>query len=193
MFLIEQGVENMRVNLKELIPIQQKVNLKVREKMDRDVNPEEFILAFNIELFEFFNAVGIWKWWKHNHKINQEKVLDELADCFAFFLSIVDQSDREKLVDIDGEDIVLAFENDVNSHLKKLAEFNDRDAYETIKDLIVFVGVGNETQIESGSIQRFAIAIYITTLLFPDLVWEDLVAAYHKKSGINIKRQEINY
>lgn len=183
----------MKVNLRELIPVQQEVNARVREKMDRNVNPEEFILAFNIELFEFFNAVGIWKWWKHNHKVNKEKVLDELADCFAFFLSIVDQSDKEKLVDIDGDDIVLAFENDVNSHLQKLTEFNDRDTYETIKDLIIFVGVGNETRMESGSIQRFAIAIHIARLLYPELVWEDLVKAYLKKSGVNIQRQETNY
>ena len=76
----------MNIKLMDLIAIQQEVNEKVMEKLDTSIMGDQFILAFNVELFEYFNAVGIWKWWKHNHVLDKEKVLDELADCFAFFL-----------------------------------------------------------------------------------------------------------
>jgi hypothetical protein len=48
----------MKINIEELMNIQREVNAKVREKMDRAVEADEFLLAFNVELFEYFNAVG---------------------------------------------------------------------------------------------------------------------------------------
>lgn len=47
-----------KVNLKELLPIQQEVNRTVVERIGRNVTVEEFILAFNVELFEYLNAIG---------------------------------------------------------------------------------------------------------------------------------------
>lgn len=52
----------MNINIQELIDIQRSVNAKVREKMDRAIEADEFLLAFNVELFEYFNAIGTWKW-----------------------------------------------------------------------------------------------------------------------------------
>ena len=38
----------MRAIIKNLIPIQQEVNSKVKEKLSEDISSEQFILAFNI-------------------------------------------------------------------------------------------------------------------------------------------------
>jgi hypothetical protein len=47
------------IKLLELLPIQKEVNKVVIERLGRDIAPEEFILALNIEFFEFFNRVGV--------------------------------------------------------------------------------------------------------------------------------------
>jgi uncharacterized protein YlaN (UPF0358 family) len=48
----------MKVNIIELMDIQREVNLKVREKAIDPITGNQFLLAFNVELFEYFNAVG---------------------------------------------------------------------------------------------------------------------------------------
>jgi hypothetical protein len=48
----------MKINIKDLIPIQREVDKKVVERLGREPGMEERILALNVELFEYFNAVG---------------------------------------------------------------------------------------------------------------------------------------
>lgn len=183
----------MRANIVDLIKIQREVNEKVKEKLETGISGDQFILAFNIELFEFFNEVGTWKWWKHSHEPKKEKVLDELADCFAFFLSAIDlESDYAIL---EGEDnFIQKTEEEINIILEKLNSFKVEmnDNIEAINELIVYVGTDNEI---SGilTIERFAIAVFIATLLYPDIIWDELADAYRKKSKVNIERQEEGY
>ena len=48
----------MKINIQELMEIQRDVNRKVMEKLDAPITGDQFILAFNVELFEYFNAIG---------------------------------------------------------------------------------------------------------------------------------------
>jgi hypothetical protein len=48
----------MKINLMGLLPIQEEVNEVVVTRLGRMPNVEEFIIAFNVEVFEYFNAVG---------------------------------------------------------------------------------------------------------------------------------------
>lgn len=184
----------MRIRITNLIEIQEEVNKKVREKLDRDIQSDDFMLAFNVELFEFFNAIGTWKWWKHSHNLDKEKILDELADCFAFFLSIVIVENNASILRDEGE-IIEAVERDLNDIFRNLEsnmEENDISDATIINDLMLYVGTDNEVQ-GVLTVERFAIAIFIISLLFKDLEWKDLVDAYKKKSSVNIKRQEEDY
>lgn len=52
----------MKINIQELLPIQQEVNEVVTERLGREPAIDEYMLAFNVELFEYFNAIGTWKW-----------------------------------------------------------------------------------------------------------------------------------
>ena len=185
----------MDINIKELLPIQAEVNKVVLERLGRRVEIEEFILAFNVELFEYFNAVGTWKWWKQNHEVNRERVLDELADCFAFFLSIVSLSDELKLVDLKtDESIVDAFQGDLQKlHAALVLNSFEQEKRFVINGLISLIGTESETERATSTIGRFAIAIYIAQLLFEGITWEELTEAYRKKSKVNIERQEKNY
>ena len=48
----------MEIKIIELMDIQRNVNKKVMEKLDTPIMGDQFILAFNVELFEYFNAIG---------------------------------------------------------------------------------------------------------------------------------------
>ena len=184
----------MNINIVDLLPIQQKVNSVVSEKLETDLTSQNYILAFNIELFEYFNAIGVWKWWKHNHVIEKEKVLDELADCFAFFLSAVIYQDQNAM--FENKDLVSPKVekelNDIFVNIEKYRKESDMTDHEVIDDLITYVGTDNE---DKGvvSVERFAIAIFIATILFEKITWEEITEAYRKKSNVNIKRQRENY
>jgi hypothetical protein len=47
------------IKLMDLLPIQAEVNKVVLDRLGREITPEEFILALNVEFFEFFNTVGV--------------------------------------------------------------------------------------------------------------------------------------
>lgn len=184
----------MKINIEELMDIQRAVNAKVREKMTRPVEADEFLLAFNVELFEYFNAVGTWKWWKHSHTINREKVLDELADCFAFFLSAIDLENEVSLLR-DEKEVISDIEADLNEiflALRQNFSETDIDRDLVINDLILYIGTDNEIE-GILTIERFAIAIFIATLLFDGITWDEITEAYKKKSQVNIDRQVENY
>jgi dimeric dUTPase (all-alpha-NTP-PPase superfamily) len=184
----------MKVNLFELVTIQEAVNEKIREKLTRKIEVEEFILAFNVELFEYFNAIGTWKWWKHSHQINREKILDELADCFAFFVSAIVLLNDISL-EQEKESIISLVEQKLNNNLYALEENmldEKRDAKSIANELIIFTGADNESQ-PIPMLERFAISIFLAMLLFPGITWEEITAAYKKKSQVNIDRQVQGY
>jgi dimeric dUTPase (all-alpha-NTP-PPase superfamily) len=188
-------VSKMIANLKELVPVQREVNRTVREKLDRDISANEFLLALNVELFEYFNAVGTWKWWKHSHTINREKILDELADCFAFFLSLIDlENIIEMEEDPTSEKVIAKVEAEINDILETLDRVygETKTPHKEINDLITYIGTDNEIK-GVLTVERFAIAIFIVTLLFEDITWEEISEAYLIKSQVNVDRQVQNY
>lgn len=177
----------MQIKIRELLKIQEEVNAVIRKKLTEDVSVEEFIVAFNVEFFEFINEVGVWKWWKHSHKINKERVLDELADLYAFYLSIVPMSTYKTSV----------LEKEINRVIEALSDLDKETDPEVrlkhTKDLIIMVGTDNEGNNPNPTTIRFAIANVIAKLVIPELTFEQIVKAYEKKSQVNIDRQKENY
>lgn len=184
----------MEIDILSLITIQQDVNRKIREKLSRPPEADEMLLAFNTELFEYFNAIGTWKWWKHSHQLDRERVLDELADCFAFFLSLIDIENEVALLQ-DKPEIISDVQiemNEILQTLQKMLNETDQDREDIINDLMVYIGSDNEME-PVLTIERMTIAIFISTVLFHDITWEEMTNAYRQKSDVNIKRQEENY
>jgi hypothetical protein len=48
----------VKINLKELLPIQKEVDKVVIERLGDGVKVDQLILAFQVELFEYFNSIG---------------------------------------------------------------------------------------------------------------------------------------
>ena len=183
----------MEINIQELMDIQRDVNKKVMEKLDKAPTGDQYILAFNVELFEYFNAVGTWKWWKHSHEIVRERVLDELADCFAFFLSAIHVEDilaKDQGID----DFIPQVESQIADFIISLDtyEATTEETNQAVTELITYIGTDNEIK-GVTTVERFAIAIFIATVLFKGITWDEITEAYKLKSAVNIKRQEENY
>lgn len=172
----------MEIKLTDLLDLQKQVNKKVLEKLERPVNTEEFILAFNVEFFEFLNEIGTWKWWKHSHVPNRERILDELADLYAFFLSIMLNNSEIDLKMV--EDELTRIVNEI---------YKDREQKNLINDIILVLGTDNEIEKPVPTLNRFAIAIGLTRLLFDGITYDEITEAYRKKSQVNIDRQNENY
>ena len=166
----------MQTNFVELIVVQQAVNIKVLEKASYVPESVDFALAAQVELFEFINQIGKWKWWKHNHVLDKNKVLDELADVIAFFLSFAISFENYPLEEMDDviSDYVLALEGFPTEYiLKNIA-----------------------SSINNGAPQPMTLIMAEAVVLAQQSVgatWEEIEEAYLMKSETNIKRQEENY
>lgn len=64
----------------------------VAEKSGINIHEDEFVdkrlFALKVELGEFSNETGWFKYWKKSHTMNRAKALEEHADVTHFFLSI---------------------------------------------------------------------------------------------------------
>ena len=158
--------------LVELQTIQHEVDkhMKVWER-------EKIITALSEEFHEWYNAIGFFKIWK-KHKTPVEKQLDELADCLAFALSLL--NDNCRVFEQDRWDVVLNRNNE--QHIKLMrneiehGKLFSKRVYNTVYEQSI------EFSIEL--ILNIAMIYYS---------FEDLFDAYKKKSLVNIQRQKEGY
>lgn len=170
----------MDTKFRNLLPIQREVNRVVIERLEEKgmekPNLIDFLIAMHVEFFEFINAVGVWKWWKHSHTIDKVKVLDELADIMAFYLSIMDIA---KEVEDTSDEIISATEEMISD-------------FET-NDLIASVSLALQTgeqPMDMSILMGIAIDIARREV---DATWEEIAEAYSLKSQENISRQNRGY
>jgi hypothetical protein len=122
-------------------------------------------------------------------------VLDELADCFAFFLAILNKSEEISQLRL-GESIIDSYEKEVQDVLTNLIENQEKgleDPMDLVNNWILIIGAAHETEYTISTSNRFAIAIFIAMMLFEDITWEEITNAYRQKSKVNIDRQRGDY
>lgn len=161
--------------LEELLKTQAEVRDEVMKKLKTPPTKEDHTLAMHIELFELFNEIGTWKWWKHSHIVKKDRVLDELADVMAFFLSYMLLLEPAKQAQV-------ALWMDDN-----FDEFMDPEV-----DVIRFVSenITSGEQMPPMVLMLAALAATIKTL---NCEWTEIIYAYNEKSKVNIERQRNNY
>lgn len=166
----------MKTNFKSLEPIQKEVNEIVNARLieNKMVLPVQmdFLVAMHVEFFEFINAVGTFKFWKHSHKPEKDRVLDELADIIAFFLSI---GEIDK-----NADVVISETQD---------ELSEYSTLSIMRSVSAAIQTGEET---ANDLILMGIAVEIARRVV-DATWEEIEAAYKKKSEENIRRQKEGY
>jgi dimeric dUTPase (all-alpha-NTP-PPase superfamily) len=161
--------------LEELLKTQAEVRDEVMKKLKTPPTKEDHTLAMHIELFELFNEIGTWKWWKHSHIPKKDRILDELADVIAFFLSYMLLLEPTKQAQV-------ALWMDDN-----FDKFMDAEV-----DVIRYVSenITAGQQMPPMVLMLTALAAVIKTL---NCEWTEIVYAYNQKSKINIERQKNNY
>lgn len=138
---------------------------------------EKIITALSEEFHEWYNAIGFFKIWK-KHKTSIEKQLDELADCLAFALSLLNDDDRifrftrcEFVMNRNNEQHIKLMKNEIEH-----GELFSKRVHNTVyKQSIEF---------------SIELILNIAMIYYS---FEDLFEAYKKKSLVNIQRQKEGY
>lgn len=141
-------------------------------------NSLDFALAALVEVFEFINKIGKFKWWKHNHSYIKEEILDELADVMAFFLSYV-ISFPNYMENLEELDLL------IQEYIEGITPF---DSLQILRNMTA--NILSEMPQTMPLIMAECIVIAAEAI---ETNWEEIEDAYIKKSMINIKRQEENY
>lgn len=167
-------MENLELysKLVELQIIQYEVD-KHMEVWERD----KIITALSEEFHEWYNAIGFFKIWK-KHKTPVEKQLDELADCLAFALSLL--NDDEKHFEIDRCKIVL--NRNTEQHIRLMR--NEIEHGELFSKRV------------HNTVYKQSVGFSIELILNIAMIYysfDDLFEAYKKKSLVNIQRQKEGY
>lgn len=156
----------------ELQELQREVDSHM-ETWERD----KIITALSEEFHEWYNAIGFFKIWK-KHKTPVENQLDELADCLAFALSLL--NDNCRVFEQDRWDVVLNRNNE--QHIKLM-----RNEIEHGK---LFSKRVHNTVYEQSIEFSIELILNIAMIYYS---FEDLFDAYKKKSLVNIQRQKEGY
>lgn len=161
--------------LEDLLKTQSEVRDEVMKKLKKAPTKEDHSLAMHVEVFELFNAIGTWKWWKHSHVPNKERILDELADVMAFFLSYMLLLEPQKQAQValwmdDNFDEFMADDVDVIRYVSE--SITDGQA---LPPMVLMLA---------------SLAATIKTL---NCEWTEIIYAYNEKSKVNIERQRNNY
>jgi dimeric dUTPase (all-alpha-NTP-PPase superfamily) len=64
---------------------------KSGKEITREQILKDKIQALQSEVNEFSDELGLYKYWKQNHKVDGERILEEFADIFFFWLSIANE------------------------------------------------------------------------------------------------------
>ena len=77
------------MDIKKMIEDQKELDKVIFEKAGLTQYPyKQISLAYKVEVGEALNEWAGFKYWKTNKKINREALLEELADCLHFALSL---------------------------------------------------------------------------------------------------------
>lgn len=130
------------------------------------------------EFHEWYNAIGLFKDWKLN-KTSREKQLDELADCLAFTLSLL--NDDRHVYSIERCRFIL---KRISNKDHKKAMINEIET-----GYLFNKRVGNTVYMQTS---EFALELILDiAMLYYSL--DELFEAYKKKSMVNIQRQKEGY
>ena len=167
-------MENLKLynKLVELQTIQHEVD-KHMETWQRD----KIITALSEEFHECYNAIGFFKIWK-KHKTPVEKQLDELADCLAFALSLL--NDDRGFFGLDRCKTVLDRNNE--QHIKLMR--NEIEHGELFSKRV------------HNTVYKQSVGFSIELILNIAMIYysfDELFEAYKKKSLVNIQRQKEGY
>jgi dimeric dUTPase (all-alpha-NTP-PPase superfamily) len=161
-------------NMKKLQEIQKQADKKIMANLSEEISLEGIIqskiIALDIEISEFANEIEFFKYWKKNK--GKENMLEELADCVAFILTIANSYKYVLKIDMDKLDISHDLNNTYMFIKSSLTTFYKHRGAAALLNIL-------------QGLFKIAKTLGIT--------YEEIEEAYIRKSEINIQRQEMSY
>lgn len=160
--------------LKKAYELQKEVNSYVDTT---EMTQAKLLDAFVVEVFEFWNVLEPFKWWKKNKDKPREEALEELADAFAFAIVLdVYYFDNESLNMVKDDDYGKISRKEVEEYKNTLEQSEG-----------IFKVITNDC--EDGQYATLLV------LMLADIYFtlDELFEAHTKKSQINIERQKSGY
>lgn len=174
--------------LKELLKVQKEFG----DSIAYQPTALEYILALNVEIAELINLLP-WKWWKKQYTLDRVKILDELADVLAFWLSyynlyfskhhVTQLLPTETVVEHEKEQLEKSILYGLEKELARSDSLNLH--YIGFEDQFTMV------QLEVAG-RRLGKLIGIV-MKVTDAKLEEVVAAYRAKMEVNWSRQKNHY
>lgn len=154
------------------------------KEIDKDLLLDQTILALLVEIGELANATRCFKHWSTKGPESKERILDELADVWHFYLSIGNQLDYKlpKKFFLSDEEYNYVVGNDTNIEIIFIKLFADAS--------LLGVTEGREANLIYYNAVGMSINILGSFLGFTE---EEIEQAYLKKHEVNYKRQEEGY
>jgi dimeric dUTPase (all-alpha-NTP-PPase superfamily) len=160
--------------------------LVLQDNFNKIVNPNwqtagyPFYRAVWLELGEFVDGIGTWKWWKKAERGNREQCVLELVDVFHFVLS-------DAIIHRRNEDVIQG------CYIKALKAKNtnakDKDEYvfEEVETFIEFM----LSSVRQGS--GIPLNSFFDVLVSFDVTLDELLEKYVGKNVLNKFRQDFGY
>ena len=157
------------MNIKELIKTQQKLDAAMFEKAGITKYPsDDMLLAYKVEVGEALNAWSGFKYWKDNKSFNRDAILEELADCLHFALSLEGYYDE--------------------FYDYRYKEYEGREPWEYLQRRMGMGRVGVNYYAENCFKNDEYVGNTIALALSMGFTREELVDAYYKKNKKNYER-----
>lgn len=180
------------MDLKKLYEMQEKLDKTILEnevkrtgkEIDKDLLLKQTILALQVEVAELANETRCFKHWSTKGPESKERILDELADVWHFYLSIGNQLDYKlpKKFFLSDEEYNYVVGNDTNIEIIFIKLFADAS--------LLGVTEGREANLIYYNAVGMSINILGRFLGFTE---EEIEQAYTKKHKENYRRQEEGY
>lgn len=175
------------MNLEKLYKMQEELDKYILEKHNTKMRKEELldktILSLLVEVGELANATRCFKHWSLKGPESKERLLDELADCLHFYLSIGNQI-GEGYLNIRMESGFKGL--DINSSL----------TFELLVLYSYLGAFGNECSMSGVDLEEIYQSIGDSIFKIIDLLDftdEEVEQAYLKKHEENYRRQREGY
>lgn len=171
-------MSNTLEKIREVLVLQDNFNKVVNPNWQKASYP--FYRAVWLELAEFADSIGTWKWWKAATRGEREQSVLELVDIFHFVLSDAIIHRRDENV-ING-----CYEKALKS--KNLRPKNaDEYVYDEIEAFIEIM----LTSVRQGS--GIPIGSFFDVVVSFDVTLEELIKKYLGKNLLNKFRQDFGY
>ena len=172
------------MNLEKMLEAQKELDLEICKKANiKQASYVDLKMEMCIELSELANEWGGFKYWKISHKIIDNTLLEEWADCMHIALTLFNMS----TVGIKKQDLEFIENSTIYVHITK-----NRNA-------IISVFLESYRKIATGEKRvprATAIALIINIIKIGKMLGyteEELEKAYYNKRYINIKRVKEGY